>query len=294
MQAVEADAMTGQHQGTVRTAGADPNDPALHGLSEEPSSHSLGGTPRFSPPGPPSFTRATSFSSTHGSPASRSALEQSDSFSRHLSSGKSRPELEGVELGMIKGDSHNLAEEMLAEQLHSFAPSATSQAEPSAQAGSTPSPHTHAHVNPALPDSHGKQNPAAQQTLGEAAAADDVSGSNMQSQQPVSFQSLAALASSHAARAKQVSDPSGAAGTVDDAEGQARSQVSSRTALGEGPGTATSPNEGTLPDAPVQPPAKPDFFVFAWSPCLLQIMLMHYRTVLLCRAPIHCIVTTIW
>ena len=290
MQAVEADAMTGQHQGTVRTAGADPNDPALHGLSEEPSGHSLGGTPRFSPPGPPSFTHATSFSSTHGSPASRSALEQSDSFSRHLSSGKSRPEHEGVELGMIKGDSHNLAEEMLAEQLHSFAPSATSQAEPSAQAGSTPSAHTHAHVNPALPHSHGKQ----QQTLGEAAAADDVSGSNMQSQQPVSFQSLAALASSHAARAKQVSDPSGAAGTVDDAEGQARSQVSSRTALGEGPGTATSPNEGSLPDAPVQPPAKPDFFVFAWSPCLIQIMLMHYRTVLLCRAPTHCIVTTIW
>ena len=251
MQAVEANAVTGKHQGTVRTAGADPNDPALHGLSEGPSGHSLGGAPHFSPPGPPSFTRATSFSSTHGSPASKPALEQGDSFSRHLSSGKNRPEHEGVELGMIRGGSQNLAEEMLAEQLHSFAPSATSQAEPSAQTG----PHTQTAASSVSPNSHRQQHPGAEQTPGEAAAADDVSGANLQNQQPVSFQSLAALASSHAARAKQVADPSVAAGAVDDAERQAGSQVSSQTALGEGIDSANSLEEGSLPDVPVQPPA---------------------------------------
>ena len=257
MQAVEADAVTGKHQGTVRTAGADPNDPALHGLSEQPSGHSFGGSPHFSPPRPPSFTHATSFSSTHGSPASRAALEQSDSFSRHLGSGKDRPEHEGVELGMIRGASQNLVEEMLAEQLHSFAPSAASQAEPLAQAGL----HTHAGGSPASPDSFRQQHPAAQETSREAAAADDVSGSSMQNQQAVSFQSLAALASSHAARGKQVTDPSGAAGTGD-VEGQARSQVSSQTALGEGPDNAILHEEGSLPDALVQPPVQPRPFSF--------------------------------
>lgn len=259
MQAGEANAVAGRQQGAVRSAGADPNDPALHGLVEEPSGHSLGGTPHFSPPGPPSFTRATSFSSTQGSPGSKSALEQSDSFSRHLLSGKDRPEHEGVELGMIRGGSQNLAEEMLAEQLHSFAPIATSQAEPSAQAG----PRTHADAIPASPDSHKKQQPAAQQASGEAAAADDVSGSHMQIQQPVSFQSLAAIASSHAARAKQVSDSSGTAGTADVAEKQARSQVPSQTASGEAPDRTNSCEEGSLPDVPGQPAVKPDPLVFA-------------------------------
>ena len=258
VQAVEADAATGKHQGTVRTAGADPNDPALHGLSEQAPGHSLGGTPHFSPPRPPSFTHATSFSSTHGSPASRSALEQSDSFSRHLGSGKDRPEHEGVELGMMSGGSQNLAEEMLAEQLHSFAPSATSQAEPSAQAGLP----THTGGGPASPNSHGQQHPAAQKTSGEAAA-NEVLGSKMEHEQAVSFQSLAALASSHAARAKQVTAPSGAAGAAADAERHARSQVASQTALGEEPDSAIPHQEGSLPDVLVQPPADPDPVVFA-------------------------------
>lgn len=242
VQAVKADAATGKHQGTVTTAGADPNDPALHGLSEEPSGHSLAGTPRFSPPGPLSFTRAPSFSSTHGSPASRSALEQRDSFSRHMGSGKAEPEHEGVELGMMRGSSQGLAEELLAEQLHTFAPSATtSQAEPSVQAA----PHTHAATGPAPPhDSHMHQQPAAaQQTVKEdAAAADGAVGGSMQNQQAVSFQSLAALASSHAARARQASAPSAAADSVDDAEAQGPSQTAWRAEA-----DSATPHEGSLP-----------------------------------------------
>ena len=244
LQAAKAGAASGKHQGTVTTAGADPNDPALHGLSEEPSGHSLAGTPRFSPTGPPSFTRAPSFSSTHGSPASKSALEQRDSFSRHVGSGKDRPEHEGVELGMMSGGSQNLAEELLAEQLHTFAPSTTtSQAEPSVQAA----PHPNAVTGPApLHDSRVQQQPAATQQASkeEAAGADGAVGGSMQNQQAVSFQSLAALASSHAARAKQASGSSGVADTVDGAERQGPSQTAWQAEADN-----ATPHEGSLQES---------------------------------------------
>ena len=161
-----------------------------------------------------------------------------------MGSGKAEPEHEGVELGMMSGGSQGLAEELLAEQLHTFAPSATtSQAEPSVQAA----PHTDAATGPAPSDnSHVQQQPAAAQQASkeEAAGADDAVGGSMQAQQAVSFQSLAALASSHAARAKEASAPSGAADSV----GDTARQGPPHTAWPAEADSAT-PHKGSLPEA---------------------------------------------
>ena len=223
MQAVQSNSAADKPQGTVKTARADPNDPALHNLTDEPSGHSLGATPGsrgVSPRGPPSFTRGTSFSSTHGSPVSRSAHAHGDSFTGHLATGKDRSEHEGVELGTIRSSSQNLGEELLEQQLHSFAPGGTAQQQEPRFDGATthakaghPSPGSDAQQSSAAQqksaagndgnfssggDAH--QSLAAQQTLAAAPAAGNDGGLSSSAQhKPVSFQSLAALASSHAA-----------------------------------------------------------------------------------------------
>ena len=261
MQAAHAEAVADKHQGAVRTAGADPNDPALHGLSDEPSSHSLGGNPHFSPRAPPSFTRGPSFSSTHGSPASRPALEESDSFSRHVSAGKERSSHEGVELGIMGSPSQSLGEELLAQQLHSFAPTTGPQAGTAVPAH-TPPPldvpasddaHTHATAAAASPDTTALQSPDPEQATDIAAATEDISRKDVQSQ-PVSFQSLAALASSHAAKAKWGSDPPGAVGmTAGSAERQAGAQASSQTFPSGDESDRAISGEGSLPEGSASP-----------------------------------------
>ncbi len=176
-------------QGIVRTAGSDPNDPALHGLSEEDSGHSLS---RGVSPKAPSFTRPTSFSSNHGtasvgSPPARSGLEQNDSFTWPVASAKDRANHEGVELGMMRGSSHNIGEELLGEQLHSFAPEpGTTHGRTAATRGTQPQPQP-------------SSTPGAGPSAGTQAQSDSRAAASGSAQaQPVSFQSLAALASSHA------------------------------------------------------------------------------------------------
>ncbi|DBA92750.1 TPA: hypothetical protein ACH3X1_002948 [Trebouxia sp. C0004] len=176
---------------TMKTAGADPNDPALHGLSEEESGHSFS---RGVSPKAPSFSRGVSFSSTHGSgpigsPASSSQdRNQSDSFTRLVASARDsgHHEHEGVELGMMRGSSQNIGDDLLAEELHSFAPDSAE-----AQAGSSAIRHGQA------------QSMQASQVLGPPGAdgrqSQQMSVSGQQTQ-PVSFQSLAALASRHASQ----------------------------------------------------------------------------------------------
>ena len=192
----------------MKTAGADPNDPALHGLSEEESSHSFS---RGVSPKAPNFTRGVSFSSTHGSgpigsPASSSQdRNQSDSFTRPVGSARDRShhEHEGVELGMMTGSSQNIGDDLLAEELHSFAPDSAE-----AQAGS--SAPRHGQVQ-SMQDSQALGPPGA-----DGIQSQQMSVSGHQTQ-PVSFQSLAALASRHASQANPSNVPdvlSGEAVTV--------------------------------------------------------------------------------
>jgi len=177
---------------TMKTAGADPNDPALHGLSEQESGHSLS---RAVSPKAPSFTRGVSFSSTQGSgpigsPASSSQdRNQSDSFTRPVASARDRGhhEHEGVELGMMRGSSQNIGDDLLAEELHSFAPDSAE-----AQAGSSATRHGQVQ---SMQDSQALRSPGA-----DGIQSHRVSVGGDQTQ-PVSFQSLAAVASRHASQA---------------------------------------------------------------------------------------------
>ncbi len=188
---------------TMKTAGADPNDPALHGLSEEESGHSFS---RGVSPQAPSFTRGVSFSSTHGSgpigsPASTSQdRNQSDSFTRPVASArdKGHHEHEGVELGMMRGSSQNIGDDLLAEELHTFAPDFAE-----AQAGSSAT--THGQVQP-MQDSQALGSPGADGIQSQQMS---VSGHPTQ---PVSFQSLAALASMHASQANPSNAPDAVSG----------------------------------------------------------------------------------
>ena len=117
----------------MKTAGADPNDPALHNMPEEGShrSHSRVASPKgVSPRGsgvtqtrPHSFTSSQGAMSTVSSPVSRPAAEN-DSFTRSISSSKNKDDHEGVELGDMRGSSHNIGDELLAEQLQSWQPGA--------------------------------------------------------------------------------------------------------------------------------------------------------------------------
>ena len=186
----------------MKTAGADPNDPALHGLSEEESGHSFS---REVSPKAPSFTRGVSFSSTHGSgpigsPASSSQdRNQSDSFTRPVASARDRGhhEHEGVELGMMRGSSQNIEDDLLAEELHSFAPdSAEPQSGSSARHGQVQSMQDWQASGP--PGANGRQ--SQQMSLGGHQT------------QPVSFQSLAALASRHASQANPSNAPDALSG----------------------------------------------------------------------------------
>lgn len=195
VQASKSDAVGSQAYGTMKTAGADPNDPALHGLSEEDSGHTL--SRGVSPPAP-SFTRGVSFSSTHssgpiGSPGRRD-LEQGDSFTRPVTSAKERGhhEHEGVELGTMKGSSGNMGQELVAEQLYSLAPDSEQM-----HAGSSASRH-------AQPQSrHGSQ-AGADKDAGPQSQPKSAADSDSRTQpQLVSFQSLAALASLQANQAAQ-------------------------------------------------------------------------------------------
>ncbi len=187
----------------MKTAGADPNDPALHGLSGEESGHSLS---RGVSPQAPSFTRGVSFSSTHGSgpigsPASSSQdRNQSDSFTRPVASARDRGhhEHEGVELGMMRGSSQNIGDDLLAEELHSFAPDSVET-----QAGSSASRHGQVQR---MQDSQALGSPGADGTQTQ-----QMSVSGHQSQ-PVSFQSLAALASRHASQANPSNAPDALSG----------------------------------------------------------------------------------
>lgn len=188
---------------TMKTAGVDPNNPALHGLSEEESGHSFS---RGVSPQAPSFTRGVSFSSTHGSgpigsPASTSQdRNQSDSFTRPVASAKDRGhhEHEGVELGMMRGSSQNIGDDLLAEELHSFAPDSAE-----AQAGSSETRHGQVQ---SMQDSRALDSPGA-----NGIQSQQTSASGHQTQ-PVSFQSLAALASRHASQANPSNAPNAASG----------------------------------------------------------------------------------
>jgi len=191
---------------TMKTAGADPNDPALHGLSEEESGHSFS---RGVSPQAPSFTRGVSFSSTHGSgpigsPASTSQdRNQSDSFTRPVASARDRGhhEHEGVELGMMRGSSQNIGDDLLAEELHSFAPDSAE-----AQAGSSAT--RPGQVQP-MQDSPALNSPGA-----DGIQSQQMSISGHQTQ-PVSFQSLAALASRQASQATPSDAPDAVSGDAD-------------------------------------------------------------------------------
>ena len=251
MQASHRGAVPDQPQGTVKTAGADPNDPALHGLSNEPSSHSIGGTPHsrgVSPRGLPSFTRGTSFSSTHGSPGAKSSLEQNDSFTHHVSLSRDRSDHEGVELGTMRGSSQNLGEELIAEQLHSFAPGSAHEAKAPGGAGLANQPKSnvplsanHAHQSTAavqgpsrdaLHGSAAQQEPAAAaaSTVSAVSAGHNKAG-NRDEGKPASFQSLAALASSHAAaRPKQDHQPT----VPSQPSNAATAETTAATAAGDG------------------------------------------------------------
>lgn len=181
----------------MKTAGADPNDPALHGLSEEESGHSFS---RGVSPKAPSFTRGVSFSSTHGSgpigsPASSSQdRNQSDSFTRPVASARDRGhhEHEGVELGLMRGSSQNIGDDLLAEELRSFAPQFVEAPAGSSTAG-------HGQVQ-SMQNSQASGPPGADGTQSQQMSVSGHQG------QPVSFQPLAALASRHASQA----DPSNA------------------------------------------------------------------------------------
>lgn len=267
MQAAHAEAVADKQQGSVRTAGADPNDPTLYGLSDEPSGHSLGGTPHFTPRRPPSLTHGTSFSSTHGSPASRPALEESDSFSRHVTAGQDRSSHEGVELGIMGSPSQSLGEELLAQQLHSFAPTTAPQAGP-AVPGPNPAhvdppasfnAHSNATAGPGSADTSAHQKPAAEQATDTAADADDGLQRGAQNQ-PVSFQSLAALASSHASKARRDSAPLEAAGTTaGSAERQTEEQAPASQPVSSGDRSdRAGPGEGSLPEGSATPLGVPN------------------------------------
>ena len=277
LQAVDNSPAADKLQGTVLTARADPNDPALHGLTNEPSGHSLGGTPgsrSVSPRGPPSFTRGTSFSSTHGSPVSRSALEQSHSFTRHVASGKDRSDHEGVELGTIRSGSQNLGEELLEQQLHSFAPTSSAERQGAGYAGAA----SHATASAAAPGTDTHQASAAQQmpaagSDGNFSSSGDAHPSSAAQHQPVSFQSLAALASSQAAaNPRQTSEPSGVSSPADAPTGtlaaddhiapekQAKPQSPFKAASHQGSDT-TSLHQGSLAQVATGRPVAADSII---------------------------------
>ena len=168
-------------------------------------------------PKAPSFTRGISFISNQaagasiGSPGSRSALEQNDSFTRSVASPGERGHHEGVELGMIRGSSQNLGDELLGEQLHSFAPESTTAH------GANPT-HVGSHGWSASADATGGQSsPGAQVQLQPGMAA-DYQARRGPAAQPVSFQSLAALASSHASQPGRSTGVTGDEGHVDDGQ----------------------------------------------------------------------------
>lgn len=184
-----------------------------------------------------------------------------------MSAGKDRSSHEGVELGIMGSPSQSLGEELLAQQLHSFAPTTAPQAGTAVPAPN-PAPvdpsashnaHFHGMAGSGSADATAHQKQAAEQATGAAAAADNVLQRGAQNP-PVSFQSLAALASSHAAKAKRGSAPFEAAGTTAGfAERQAGEQApaSQPAPPGDGPDRAT-PGEGSLPEGSASPLEVPD------------------------------------
>ena len=170
---------TGRSGAAVRAAGADPNDPALHGLPDEASAKQIDSSPK-----------AGSFSSRFGSPKGISLVSspqaaqplQEDMFTRAVMSTSDKrdaAESEGVELGTINSSgSIGLDHDSLGQALQSPGSSAkeTSQAVP-LPTGSNPAAPTQSNA------------------------------------QPVSFQSLSALASQASKRWNNASDDAAAAGT---------------------------------------------------------------------------------
>lgn len=160
--------------------------------------------------------------------------------------------------------SASLGEELLAQQLHSFAPATIPQAGTAAHPPTStpadppalPNEHPRTNAGPGSPDTTAHQSLAAHQTKNApAAAADDMSERDVHSQ-PVSFQSLAALASSHAAKAKQDFDRSRAANTAGPAE-QARPQAPSTTAPSGEESDRAVTGEGSVPEGSANPPGVP-------------------------------------
>lgn len=165
--------------GAVRATGADPNDPALHRMSEGMSEASIKYPSRGASPKAGSFSsrvgspRDTSFPSSSGSlvsspQAKQQPLHEEDLFTRAVKPAKDKKEgkrenleAEGLELGtMNSSGSIGLVDDGLAHELLDVLQSSSS---------------------------------AAQQ--GGASGGDSALGSNLAQAQPVSFQSLARLAS---------------------------------------------------------------------------------------------------
>lgn len=212
---------TGRSGATVTAAGADPNDPALHGLPGEASAKQIDSSPK-----------AGSFSSRFGSPkgisgslvSSPQAAQplQEDMFTRAVMSTSDKRdavESEGVELGTINSSgSIGLDHDSLGQALQSLGPPAKE-------------------ANQAVPLPTGS-NPAAP---------------TQSSAQPVSFQSLSALASQASKRWNNASDDA-AAGTSSLEQAQL---ASANTAVPNAQHPNAPAHVALVPDHSLKPTSRP-------------------------------------